>query len=319
MERDTRKIEQPKPLQYDKASDSGALETWIDEMELLFASLGVENDEAAKLAEIQRAADRDVRQWWRDQRAQAEQDGAPIDTWGRFLEILRTQFLPQLEVHKATSELINIRQAPGEPMEKYFLRATRLHARTNGTFPDSAVMNILLDRVRKEEWRYAVAVATREVQAGRVKTTAQLRALLQREAMAEPNRPQQASGGGGSSGNSGSAQGRQQSARNAQRKQAVRAAAIGHEEDDSGEEDGPSSSVRAAPVQQRTASSGGRGAYGGKCANCGKAGHKAAECKTAEQRTCFLCGTKGHIATACAQHYKNKAGAASGGAPPKNE
>ena len=104
-------------------------------MELLFVSLGVENDEAAKLAEIQRAADRDVRQWWRDQRAQAESDGAPIDTWARFLEILRTQFLPQLEVHKATSELINIRQAPGEAMEMYFLRATRLYARTNGSFP----------------------------------------------------------------------------------------------------------------------------------------------------------------------------------------
>ena len=159
----------------------------------------------------------------------------------------------------------------------------------------------------------------RSSQSGRVKTTAHLRALLQREAMVEPNRPQQASSGGGSSGGSGSAQGRQPNARNAQRKQAVRAAAIGHEESESGEEDGPSSSVRAAPVQQRAASSGGRGAYGGKCVNCGKPGHKAAECKAAESRTCFICGTKGHIATACAQHYKNKAGAASGGAPPKNE
>ena len=319
LERDTRKIEQPKQLAYENASDSGALETWIDAMELLFVYLGIENDEEEKLKEIQKAADRDVRQWWRDQRAQAVLDGAPIDTWARFLEILRTQFLPQLEVHKATSELINIRQAPGEPMEKYFLRATRLQARTNGTFPDSAVMNILLDRVRKEEWRYAVAAATREVQAGHVKTTAQLRALLQREAMVEPNRPQQSNGGGGGSGSNGSAQSKQQNGRNTQRKQAVRAAAIGHEEDNSGEEDESSSSVRAAPVQQRASSSGGRGAYGGKCVNCGKPGHKAAECKAPESRTCFLCGTKGHIATACAQHYKNKAGAASGSAPPKNE
>ena len=66
-------------------------------MELLFVAIGVENDEAAKLAEIQRAADRDVRQWWRDQRAQAELDGAPFNTWSRFLAILRPQFLPQRE------------------------------------------------------------------------------------------------------------------------------------------------------------------------------------------------------------------------------
>ena len=319
VERATRKIEQPKPLLYDKAGDSGALETWIDEMEMLFVRIGVEDDEAAKLAEIQQAADRDVRQWWKDQRLQAVRDGAPIDTWVRFLEILRAQFLPQLEAHKATSELINIRQEPGEPMEKYFLRATRLYGRINGAFPDSAAMNIVLDRVRKEEWRFAVAVATREVQAGRVTTMAQLRALLQREALAEPNRPQRPSGGGGGS---SSAQSKPQNSRNGQRKQTVRAAAIGQEDGDSGEEDGPSSSVRAAPVQQRAASTGGRGAYAGTCSKCLKKGHKAAECRGPEERTCFICGTKGHIATACAQHYKNKgaaAGAGSGGAQPKNE
>ena len=49
-------------------------------------------------------------------------------------------------------------------------------------------MFIVLDRARRDEWRQAVAVATRDVQAGKIKTLAQLRACLQREALAEPGK-----------------------------------------------------------------------------------------------------------------------------------
>lgn len=297
----------PTPLAYDKANDSGALETWIDGMQLLFAQMDCDDDEDRKLAEVLMFTDRDVRQWWKGQQQQARIEGAPIDTWARFCEVLRAQFLPQLEVHKATSELINVRQQAGESMDQYFLRATRLYARATG-FSDNAAMRIVLDRARKDEWPHALAVATREVQAGRVATLAQLRACLQREALAEPRRPQQSSGGA------------QQKAHGAQKRQAVRVAAVENSDDD--EEDGPSSHVRAAPVQQRPSS---RAPSGNRCLRCKKSGHQVADCKQPDTRTCFICEQKGHLCHNCPQRAKKVAAAAAAtessakGAPAKNE
>lgn len=287
----------PTPLAYDKANDSGALETWIDGMQLLFAQMDCNDDEERKLAEVQMFTDRDVRQWWEGQQQQARIEGAPIDTWARFCQILRAQFLPQLEVHKATSELINIRQQSGESMDQYFLRATRLYARTNGSFSDNAAMLIVLDRARKDEWPHALAVATREVQSGRVATLAQLRACLQREALAEPRRSQHSSSGGG-----------QQKAQSVQKR---RIAAI--ENGDSDEEDGSSSSVRAAPVQQRAPAR-------NRCLRCKKSGHQVADCKQPDMRTCFICGQKGHMCRECPQRAKKVAvAAAESSAQAKNE
>jgi hypothetical protein len=131
IERKQLAVTQPAVLAYEKASSSSTLEDWLDSMDLLFEQLAV-SDDAARLAEIRAYSDRDVRRWWEAQQQQAAADGAPIDTWEGFKRGLRAQFLPQSEKFEAISELINIRQQAGEGMDKYFLRATRLFARTNG-------------------------------------------------------------------------------------------------------------------------------------------------------------------------------------------
>ena len=159
-------------------------------------------------------------------------------------------------------------------MEQYFLRATQLFARTNGSFSDGAAMRVVLDRVRKDEWRMALAVATREVQSGKVTTLSQLRAVLQREALAEPSRPQQSSGGG------------PHRAQGAHKRQSVRAAAIEQEDSGTDEEDEPSSSVHAAPVAQRAPSSS-RPSWN-RCHRCKKSGHGSlsANSPTSAPATC---------------------------------
>ena len=158
----------PEKLLYDKACSSSVVEEWFDSMELMFEQIGMEADDA-RLREVRANADRDIHIWWKQLQQQAEEDGAPIDTWERFKTVLRAQFLPLSEAQEAISALINIRQQAGESMEKYFQRATRLVARA-GTFSDSAAMQIVMDRVRKDEWRCAMAIATRDVQAGKIKT-----------------------------------------------------------------------------------------------------------------------------------------------------
>lgn len=306
MLRNKMAIVTPTPLVYSKASSSSALEEWIDGMELLFVQIDCVHDEARKLKELQLFTDRDIRRWWKGQQQQAVLDGAPINTWGAFVDVLRAQFLPQLESHQATSELINIRQHPGEAMEQYFLRATQIFARTNGSFSDGAAMRVVLDRVRRDEWRMALAVATREVQSGKVTTLNQLRAVLQREALAEPSRPQQSSGGG------------QHRAQGAHKRQSVRAAAIEQEDSGTDEEDEPSSSVHAAPVAQRAPSSS-RPSFG-RCLRCKKPGHRVEECKRPDERTCFLCHKKGHECRFCPlRNKKPSGGAGAASAPQKNE
>lgn len=313
IERKQLAVTAPNILMYDKASSSGALEDWIDGMELLFHQLGVEDDEA-RLAEVRVFSDRDVRAWWEGQQQQAVEDGAPIDTWDHFLSVLREQFLPQSEAHEATAELINIRQQAGEAMEKYFLRATRMFARTRGGFPDQAAMLIVLERVRKDEWRHALAVATRDVQAGKITTLAQLRACLQREALAEPGKQrQQGNGGAGAAGQQKSA-----GAGGMQKKPAtVRAAAATRQQEEQDEDKewntsdgapGGTGTTKAAAAQQRSREGGDR------CLRCKEYGHRVKDCTKPDKRLCYVCGEVGHISAGCP-----KRAAGSNGAQSKNE
>jgi hypothetical protein len=309
MERKQLAVTAPDVLVYDKASSSGALEDWIDGMELLFHQMGVE-DEEARLAEVRVFSDRDVRAWWEGQQQQAIDDGAPIDTWEHFLSVLRGQFLPQSEAHEATAELINIRQQAGEAMEKYFLRATRLFARTRGGFPDHAAMLIVLERVRKDEWRHALAVATRDVQAGKITTLAQLRACLQREALAEPNKQKQHNSGGGS------AAGQQKSGGTNKKPATVRAAAAARQQEGQSDEEettpnsapGGAGTTKAAATQQKGREGGNR------CLRCKEYGHRVKDCTKPDNRLCYVCGEVGHISAGCP-----KRAAESKGAQSKNE
>ena len=309
IERKQLAVALPAVLAYDKASNSGALEDWIDGMELLFHQLDVDGDEA-RLAEIRVFGDRDVRRWWEGQQQQALDEGAPIDTWEGFLQVLRAQFLPQLEAHEAVNELINIRQQAGEGMEKYFLRATRLFARTRGGFPDRAAMLIVLDRARKDEWRHALAVATREVNAEKITTLSQLRACLQREALAEPGK-QRASGSNHGNGASSSSTFQRKPYAGAARKETVRAAAAAVPTEDSGSDGesaagapGGASSTKVAPTQQRDSARG-----GDRCARCKQTGHRAASCPKPDKRMCYVCGEVGHISATCPKRAADADGA----------
>ena len=284
-------VKQAPVLAYDQASDSGALEDWLDSMETMFSQLELDED-SARLRELLACIDRDVKHWWSEQQAQAARDGKPLATWAAFKGALRSQFLPQSEAHTAVEELIDIRQQPGEPMEKYFMRATRLCARAGDQFPDKAAMRIVLHRARKDEWRHAVAIATRDVHAGTITTLAQLRACLQREALAEPGRPR---AGAAPSGQARAATGGGYKKPTTTRTAA--AAVIQKPEETSGAQSeetpsapgGAGSTTTVAAAQHRE---GPRACY-----RCGDTGHMIAECP--KPRVCYRCNKPGHVRAEC--------------------
>jgi hypothetical protein len=301
IERKQLAVSTPTKLAYEQASSSSALEDWIDAMELLFHQLSVGAEEhEMRLAEVHVYTDRDVRRWWSAQQEQAQREGAPIVTWEGFLQVLRAQFLPQMESQDAVNDLINIRQHQGEAMAHYFLRATRLFARTAGRFNDHAAMLIVLDRVRKEEWRLAYAIAQRDVQADKIKTLAQLRACLQREALAEPGRTQQRPGQ--------QQGGTQQKGNKPKYPQQQKRAAAAAEVDSGGEsaEDDEAATVQVAPAQFGGGARG-TGAARDKCLRCRQTGHRTQECKQPDKRKCFMCNEVGHLVQACPQRAKASA------------
>lgn len=292
----------PISLVYDQASSSARLEEWIDSMEMMFRQL--EYDDGAHdrhmLRQLENWIDRDLRAWWAGEQVTAIAKGEPISTWAGFLLVLRGQFLPQLEIHTAVRELLAISQRAGEPMDKYFLRATKLFARTQGSFDDNAAMQMVLHNARRDEWRYTVAHATRAVELGEVTTLAGLRKLMQREALVEPgkhsaqtpaDKPQQRPGG-------------QQSKNQSKRAASVQ---VGEGEEPDGEgAPGGAGPIKAAPIQKLP------GKSEWKCVRCHQKGHLVAQCTQSDRRTCFICQEVGHITSTCPKRAEQKKGAGGG-------
>ena len=101
--------------------------------------------------------------------------------------MLREQFIPQRAEHTAMQELINIRQQQGDTMENNFLRASLILTKAP-SFHDGAAMRIFLERANRKELPMTVVLAKREVNEGRLKSVADLRAYMQKEAQTEPSK-----------------------------------------------------------------------------------------------------------------------------------
>jgi hypothetical protein len=293
-----RQLVVPSNLTFERAGASSTLEDWLDGMELMFDQLKLgAKDDKARLAESRLCCDRDMRHWWEGQCAQAEKDGAPIATWAGFKKELRTQFLPRGETQEAIRALIDVRQHAGESMDKYCLRATQLFMRCNGAFEDSAAMHIVLHRTRAEEWRNTVAIARRDVEAGKITTLTQLRTCLQREALAEPGR-QRDSG----SCNSGA---QSQSKSQQHKRSTVRAAPVATKTSDGEDTEGETTSAPGGAGTTKVAAAHARGDDARRgpssqiCSRCEQKGHWAGECDKPDLRHCHNCGERGHLRWQC--------------------
>ena len=278
-------------------------------------------DEARRLRETEYLFDRDLYNWWIQQRMLAKAGGQEITTWDELAELLRAAFLPHEEREGALHNLLNIAQHSGESIIHYLLRADRLIVKARGTLGDHAIMQIVFDRMQKSEWPFTYAAARKAVLAKQVTGFAALRALLQREAMAEPGKRGErqltmvTSGGSDKPHKSGGAQ------KHGAKRVAPVAGAQQQGSDDERTNDGApggasSSSITTAPLQKMP----GKPEAGGKCLRCGKTGHLARDCSQPDKRTCYVCEQVGHISKTCPKRAADKAAAAGAGdsAPPKN-
>ena len=305
-----RQIIEPARLTYDKASDTRALESWLFDMEQMFEQMDLErapSRDADRLREARLSMDRDLNTWWAGHVDQAAAKGVRVDTWLNFVEAVRAQFASSSMAREATSALLNIRQAAGESIPAYFQRVYQLVGRAQGSVPDLAVMQLVLDHVRRDEWSESYGVALRAVEKKEVTTLAQLRELLQLEAVIEQSRKHR----GGHSSHSGarpqpslSHSGARPSNKGPAAK-AARVAAISAKDEDSDNEtfEGEQQSAQVAAVRQQQ---GGNAQSNRRCARCKKTGHAPRDCPEPEDRSCFVCGEEGHIASACPEKKMSK-------------
>jgi Retrotransposon gag protein/Zinc knuckle len=319
----------PKRLTYAAAQTTATLEDWLFEVETFCARVGI-TETAAHIAEARFAMDRDLWQWWSDYRKEAirthpgteAQAARAIDTWDVFADAMREQFLAVNEQRLAIDAMCEVRQAGGEGMEAYFLRATQLYRKVHRAMDDRTIMRLVLARTRRDEWPYTYSKAITAVEAGAVTSLVQLRTLMTKEALTEPGKAgarataqtqaqvalHSGAPGPGKSARPGS------NRYGVKKRTAVAAASYaalerGDEED--GEEqstaDGDASASTRVNGTERRAEDGG-GAPGGArealgCFRCGAMDHYKRECPQAPKRStgCFVCGKAdaGHAPYKC--------------------
>ena len=304
VERRQQRVSTPVSLTFDAASKASALEDWFYGMELMFDQLGADAD-AKRLAEMRAHCHRDVYDWWTTQK---EADpSAPITTWKGFKEAMRAQFLPQSERQEAMSEFMNIRQHARETMVSYLLRVAKAFARTRGLFADASAMYLVLDRVRKEEWKNTVAVAIRDVENNTITTLAQLCACLRAQALGEPGK--QRSSGDGSSARTGQQKPYGGSHR---RPTQVKAAAAGYTEEEEEEYHSGEDTGSAHEGETRVAAAGQREENAFlRCRRCEEKGHTAYHCTSkTEKRRCHTCKKTGHLMRECPEKRPARRGMA---------
>lgn len=294
----------PAPLAFGEARKIGALEDWVHKVEAYFFLMGVRAN-SERLASLFVLVDRDVYRWWQGAQKVAGAKGAPLDTWELFTAELRANFLPVQEAKAAMGKFFDLRQAQGEDMGDYLLRAMQLYSRAQASVDNTAAMHLVMHHARRAEWPHSLGLAERAIDAGSVKTLEELRRMLQVEALAEPGKqPRGGNGqGDGSSGSSSSHHRGAYSSSGAHGRQTRRAAAVGGTDSSGGSGSEGEPSTRAAQVQNRA---------WGLCARCNGEGHRASECTKPDQRTCYRCQQKGHISTNCPAR---KEGGKEGGKP----
>lgn len=293
-----RPLAQAAQLAYAKVTDARALEGWLRGMRVMFSQLGYgDGDDDLKLAEIPLFVDEDVERWWMKLRARAEERGEPIETWARFIGLLRKQFQPKQESQRAIEEFHALKQRSGEAMHLYTARADQLAGRLpDNRFTEYGMMQTVYAGVLTSEWPRASLLAMQAIQTEKVQTMTDLRELLQDEAMAEPARP--------------IIRAQPKLARPAsanelkhQQRRAATAQLFQQSEDEATESDEESApgGKTVAPIKKTH-----RAPFENRCARCKKTDHKVADCKAKEDRQCYGCKEIGHILPNCPNKKSKK-------------